>query len=223
MNLPIINDINSVNDFNNLLANNPGLIIIKLTAEWCGPCKTIESKIKILFENMPKNVQCVVVDIDKCIDFYSYLKKRRVINGVPSTLCYLKGNNSYIPDDFVIGASIDKISELNDRCLKNAVLISNNLIKIDYSKIKPIKPLPPLLPDKESESESISKPEKKSTPESNEESTPESNQEPTPEPTPEPIPVQIEEVIVNNTSKKEKYILKNKTRRNINKILVREI
>ena len=87
-------------------------------------------------------------------------------------LCYLKGNNSYIPDDFVIGASIDKISELNDRCLKNAVLISNNLIKIDYSKIKPIKLLPPLLPDKESESisEPISKPEKKSTPESNQDS-----------------------------------------------------
>jgi thiol-disulfide isomerase/thioredoxin len=219
--LPIINNINSVNDFNNLLANNPGLIIIKLTAEWCGPCKTIESKIKILFENMPKNVQCVVVDIDKCIDFYSYLKKRRVINGVPSTLCYLKGNNSYIPDDFVIGASIDKISELNDRCLKNAVLISNNLIKIDYSKIKPIKPLPSLLPDKDSESISEPMPmlEKKSTLESNEEPTP----EPITEPVPEPTPVQIEEVIVNNTSKKEKYILKNKTRRNINKILVREI
>ena len=196
-NLPLINNIESVNDFNNLLLNNQGLIIIKLTAKWCNPCKIIEPNVKTLFENMPNNVQCITIDIDNSIDVYSFLKKKRVINGVPAILCYLKGNISFIPDDVVIGANIDKISYLNDRCIKNAVSISNNSIKIDYSKLKPIKPLPipdPIpIPDLiESQSEQ--------------------------EETIDITTTTIEEVIMNNISKKERYILKNRTRKNNNKI-----
>jgi len=191
-NLSLINNIESVNDFNNLLSNNKGLIIIKLTAKWCNPCKIIEPNVKTLFENMPNNVQCITIDIDNSIDVYSFLKKKRVINGVPAILCYLKGNISFIPDDVVIGASIDKISDLNDRCIKNAVLISNNSIKIDYSKLKPIKPLP--IPDTiQSQSEQLQE-------------------------TIDITTIPIEEVILNITSKKERYILKNKTRKNNNKI-----
>jgi thioredoxin 1 len=195
-NLSLINNIESVNDFNNLLLNNQGLIIIKLTAKWCNPCKIIEPIVKTLFENMPNNVQCITIDIDNSIDLYSFFKKKRVINGVPAILCYLKGNISFIPDDFVIGASIDKISDLNDRCIKNAISISNNSIKIDYSKLKPIKPLP--IPDPiESQSQQLQE----------EENTIDIT-----------TTIPIEEVIMNNISKKERYILKNRTRKNNNKI-----
>jgi thioredoxin 1 len=195
-NLSLINNIESVNDFNYLLLNNQGLIIIKLTAKWCNPCKIIEPNVKTLFENMPNNVQCITIDIDNSIDLYSFFKKKRVINGVPAILCYFKGNISFIPDDFVIGASIDKISDLNDRCIKNAISISNNSIKIDYSKLKPIKPLP--IPDPiESQSEQLQE----------EENTIDIT-----------TTIPIEEVIMNNISKKERYILKNRTRKNNNKI-----
>ena len=180
----------------NLLLNNQGLIIIKLTAKWCNPCKIIEPIVKTLFENMPNNVQCITIDIDNSIDLYSFFKKKRVINGVPVILCYLKGNISFIPDDFVIGASIDKISDLNDRCIKNAISISNNSIKIDYSKLKPIKPLP--IPDAiQLQSEQLQE----------EENTIDIT-----------TTIPIEEVIMNNISKKERYILKNRTRKNNNKI-----
>ena len=208
--LPIINNIESIDDFYNLLSKNPGLVIIKLTADWCGPCKMIETNVNNLFENMPMNVQCIIMNIDTCIEVYSFLKKKRVINGVPAILCYFKGNVSFIPDDFSIGANLDKIDDLNTRCIQKAISISNNTIKIDYSKIKPIKPPPPPL------SPSCSP---KSTPPSPflRKSRILSNKR-TQTCFPEPEETQVEEIPVNNISKKDKYFYKNKTRKNKNKI-----
>ena len=46
MSKEIISEIASRDAFFHLLANNPGLIILKLGATWCGPCKQIENVIE---------------------------------------------------------------------------------------------------------------------------------------------------------------------------------
>ena len=51
--LPLITSIKNVHEFNALIASNPGKIIIKFGAEWCGPCKTIESTVHHWFSNIP--------------------------------------------------------------------------------------------------------------------------------------------------------------------------
>ena len=56
--LPIITEIESRNDLMPLLENNPGLLVLKFGAEWCGPCKLIEDDINKYFNHMPYNVQC---------------------------------------------------------------------------------------------------------------------------------------------------------------------
>jgi thiol-disulfide isomerase/thioredoxin len=118
MGLPIITDIKDRNHFAEILKANPGLIFIKFGAEWCGPCKTINSGVQSFFERMNDNVQCCIIDIDKCIDLYSFLKSKRVINGVPVILCYIKDNLNHIPDDIVVGADKNKINEFFNRCAK---------------------------------------------------------------------------------------------------------
>jgi hypothetical protein len=67
---------------------------------------------------MNDNIQCAIIDIDKCFDVYSYLKSKRMVNGVPVILCYKKGNNNFAPDDIVVGADKNKINEFFIRCSK---------------------------------------------------------------------------------------------------------
>jgi thioredoxin 1 len=127
--LPVITSVPTLEAFKTIMDENPGLIIIKLGAVWCGPCQVIKQDVEEMFESMPSNVQCLSIDIDENLDLYSFLKKRRVVNGVPAILCYKRGNLSNVPDDYVIGANKEKLKAFRDRCIGNAVSIAHKLVK----------------------------------------------------------------------------------------------
>ena len=99
----IISYFESREQFFHLLENNPGLVIIKMGATWCGPCKKIKPVVDEFFASSPDNVVCCEIDVDECDDLYSYFKSKRMVNGIPVVLCFKKGNTSYIPDDSVTG------------------------------------------------------------------------------------------------------------------------
>jgi len=113
--LPVITKVNSVEQFRDILANNPGIILLKFGATWCGPCKQIDADVKHVFSKMPATVQCMMLDIDESIEIYSFLKNKRMINGVPVLLCYKKGNMHYVPNDIVVGANKDQIAGFFER------------------------------------------------------------------------------------------------------------
>ena len=123
--LPIITSVPDLTTFQQIMENNPGLVIIRLTATWCGPCQVIGNDVKAMFAAMPSNVQCLSIDIDENIDLYSFLKKKRVVNGVPAILCYKRGNTSNVPDDYVIGASKDKLQAFSERCIQLAIQVAH--------------------------------------------------------------------------------------------------
>ena len=123
--LPIITSVPDLTTFQEIMENNPGLVIIKLGAKWCGPCQVIGNDVKEMFAAMPSNVQCLSIDIDENINLYSFLKKKRVVNGVPAILCYKRGNTSNVPDDYVIGASKDKLLAFSERCVQLAIHIAH--------------------------------------------------------------------------------------------------
>jgi hypothetical protein len=112
----IVTFFQSRQDFMRLLENNPGLVIIKLGATWCGPCKTIKTVVDAFFASSPSNVICCDIDVDQSTDLYVYLKSKKMVNGIPVLLCYKKGNKSFIPDDSITGSNPDGLDKFFKRC-----------------------------------------------------------------------------------------------------------
>jgi len=112
----VISEIPHRDTFFHLLKHNPGIIIIKLGAEWCGPCKLIKNVVHGFFASSPVEVVCADVDVDKSMNFYSFLKSKKMVNGIPVMLCYKKGNETFIPDDTVTGADAVQLDGFFRRC-----------------------------------------------------------------------------------------------------------
>ena len=119
MSKEVISEIANRDAFFTLLKHNHGLILLKLGAEWCGPCKTIKKSVDGFFASSPPEVICADIDVDKSFDFYSFLKSKKMVNGIPVLLCYKKGNATYIPDDIVTGSDANGLHQFFIRCGKH--------------------------------------------------------------------------------------------------------
>jgi thiol-disulfide isomerase/thioredoxin len=123
MSKTIITEIHNRQAFMELLTNNPGIIVLKLGAEWCGPCKKIKEAVHGFFALSPPEVVCGDIDVDISFDFYSFLKSKKMVNGIPAMLCYKKGNTSWIPDDSVVGSDSTELHKFFTRCGQHLVTI----------------------------------------------------------------------------------------------------
>jgi thiol-disulfide isomerase/thioredoxin len=121
----IVTYIENRQKFLNLLELNPGIIIIKLGASWCGPCKTIKPVVDSFFYTSPENVVCCDINVDESVDLYSYLKSKRMVNGIPALLCYKKTNTNYIPDDSVTGSDPVALDAFFKRCGLHLLSVKN--------------------------------------------------------------------------------------------------
>ncbi len=109
-------EINNSADLFKKLAENPGLVIVKFGATWCGPCKKIQPIVTSRIEEFPENVQYYDIDIDEHIEVYGFLRTKKMVNGVPAILCWVKGNQNYIPDCVVIGGNESEVNKFFDLC-----------------------------------------------------------------------------------------------------------
>jgi len=126
MSKQIVAEIPNRDAFFHLLKHNTGLIIIKLGAEWCGPCKQIKSVVHGFFASSPPEVICADIDVDKSFDFYSFLKSKKMVNGIPVLLCYKKNNTTYIPDDIITGSDPNELHKFFTRCGSHLMDVLNN-------------------------------------------------------------------------------------------------
>jgi thiol-disulfide isomerase/thioredoxin len=115
-NKKIISVFENREDFFNLLKVNPGLVIIKFGATWCGPCKKIKHVVDGFFATSPDNVICADVDVDESFDLYGFFKSKKMVNGIPVMLCYIKGNETFIPDDSITGIDPVALDAFFKRC-----------------------------------------------------------------------------------------------------------
>lgn len=86
-------------------------LIIKFTADWCGPCKKIQDycldKFNLYKEN--SNTVCIEVNVDDSFDIYAFLKQKKMIQGIPTIFLYKIGKDNYIPDECISGTDINEL------------------------------------------------------------------------------------------------------------------
>ena len=97
------------NSFLELVKITDKPIFVKFSATWCKPCKVIKNFVDELFLTIGDKALCLEIDIDKSVDLFAMLKMKRMVNGVPTILCYQPDNNTIYPDDSVSGTNTDNI------------------------------------------------------------------------------------------------------------------
>ena len=112
----VISEFKNRKQFLDVLAINPGLLLIKFGATWCRPCQAIKSQVDKYFQCLPNTVLCADIDVDTSFDVYAYLKAKKMVSGIPIILCYKKGNTTFAPDDSVSGSDVEDIDNFFQRC-----------------------------------------------------------------------------------------------------------
>ena len=57
------------------------MILIRFTADWCGPCKLIDNMCKEYEAKFPDSIKYLTIDIDDSLELYMKLKKHKQVNG----------------------------------------------------------------------------------------------------------------------------------------------
>ena len=99
------------------------LLILKFSADWCGPCKKIAPAYQEFIALCPDNILCADIDVDENLDLYMALKKQKMVAGIPVFLAYFGGVKRdfwFIPDDSIVGADTVEVAKFFNRCLKKA-------------------------------------------------------------------------------------------------------
>lgn len=118
--LPIITKIENKAAFQTILDKNPGVVIIKFGAEWCGPCKLIDDDVHAFLHKMPDNIQSYVLDVDDNVEIYGFLRSKKMVKGIPALLAYYQNNTHYIPDEFINGTRKEDMRYFFDSCIDHA-------------------------------------------------------------------------------------------------------
>jgi len=132
----IITHFESKESFFNCLQNNPGILILKIGAAWCRPCKTIKPVVDAVFASSPDTVLCADIDITykSNEEVYMLLKKRLRLQGIPAILMYKKGNTEIVPDEIITGGEPHKLHLFFQKCgfhLQQTTDAANKNLKVE--------------------------------------------------------------------------------------------
>lgn len=99
-----------INLINQIDKDGDKTLLLKFSADWCKPCKSVSQLCRDAFGKMPYNVIIANIDIDKSLDLYMMFKKKRMLTGIPCILSWYPVQDRdterwYIPDDSVLTSS----------------------------------------------------------------------------------------------------------------------
>jgi len=116
-------EINGMSELQEIINANPGVLVIKMGATWCNPCKRIkdiaQQKMDELKTEFGANVTIIEIDIDESFEVYATLKTKRIVSGIPAILCWFQDNVTLRPSDFINDSDPAEVGMLFERCSKH--------------------------------------------------------------------------------------------------------
>lgn len=104
----------SRDQFEKMLEGDHPCVFVQFTASWCGPCKKISPIVNDFIRSNSSKLLCCRLDVDRNADLYSYLKRKRLINGIPCLYYYDKSNHSIAPTSTITGGSVERVAMFLD-------------------------------------------------------------------------------------------------------------
>lgn len=104
--------------FISLLAKNTGIIVLKVGADWCQPCKDLDRTLKKIVPLLPSTVIYVEQDLES--DLGSFLNAKKQITAVPVFLVYRKNNLTPYADESLTGPSEEQVYSLFSSLIKKS-------------------------------------------------------------------------------------------------------
>ena len=100
------------------------MILLKFTADWCQPCKTIKPICDEYVSKFSSSIKYFEVDIDESLDLYVKLKNKKMLNGIPALLAYYSGEKDYWyeSDDSHLGKDTKALVQFFERCINYSSL-----------------------------------------------------------------------------------------------------
>lgn len=104
------------------------IVVVKFTAQWCGPCQRIKTDCYTMFNQLPDKIIIadLDVDVDKNCEFYGLMKRKRLVNGIPVLMAWRPIVDRpfwYVPDDSVTGGDINQIKAFLQRVFQASLSI----------------------------------------------------------------------------------------------------
>ena len=113
-------EIDGMTELQELINTNPGILVIKMGATWCNPCKKIkdvaQKNMEELKTKMGEGVTIIEIDIDDSFEVYATLKTKRIVNGIPAILIWYKGDTNLRPSVFINDSDPKEVELLFERC-----------------------------------------------------------------------------------------------------------
>lgn len=106
----------SLDNFQEYIKKN-NYVIVKITADWCGPCKNVEPEVLKLKNNLNDDIKYIELDIDNNDDICDDLE----ITKVPTFINFINGEKT----DVHVGANIEKIQALFDKTITHTTFKSS--------------------------------------------------------------------------------------------------
>lgn len=94
-------------------------LIVKFTADWCGPCKRSKPFIEENLRKLDNNIKYLEIDVDESLEVYGFLKAKRMVTTIPCLLYYKKDTREIWPEHIISSSSKSDIDRFFEYCRNN--------------------------------------------------------------------------------------------------------